>query len=108
MVYFSITLMFELIHVIIIFFVIICYLQIMCIKMSSLYLQGYWESLLQQLKAYIARARLRERHQSKLRQKLDELKNQVSSIIYSIHAFRGEVSGHLYQGEDCLHSILGL
>jgi len=37
---------------------------------------GYWESLLQQLKAYIARARLRERHQSKLRQKLDELKNQ--------------------------------
>lgn len=41
---------------------------------------GYWESLLHQLKAYIARARLKERHQQKLRKKLAELKNQVNFI----------------------------
>eukprot|EP00795_Rhopilema_esculentum_P006206 gene6206-11611_t len=37
---------------------------------------GYWESLLQQLKAFIARAQLKERHQQKLREKLAELKKQ--------------------------------
>uniref|UniRef100_A0A8D0FUN0 Splicing factor Cactin n=1 Tax=Strix occidentalis caurina TaxID=311401 RepID=A0A8D0FUN0_STROC len=37
---------------------------------------GYWESLLQQLKAYMARARLRERHQDVLRQKLYKLKQE--------------------------------
>ncbi|XP_055956096.1 splicing factor Cactin isoform X2 [Patella vulgata] len=37
---------------------------------------GYWESLLQQLKAHMARTRLRERHQDVLRQKLHELKRE--------------------------------
>ncbi|XP_018425976.1 PREDICTED: cactin [Nanorana parkeri] len=37
---------------------------------------GYWESLLQQLRAYMARARLRERHQDILRQKLFKLKQE--------------------------------
>ncbi|KAG2464253.1 CATIN protein, partial [Polypterus senegalus] len=37
---------------------------------------GYWESLLQQVKVYMARARLRERHQDVLRQKLYKLKKE--------------------------------
>lgn len=39
---------------------------------------GYWESLLQQLKAHMAKTRLRERHQEVLRQKLFKLKQEVS------------------------------
>ncbi|GJQ80795.1 putative conserved mid region of cactin [Trypoxylus dichotomus] len=35
---------------------------------------GYWESLLSQLKAHMARARLRDRHQDSLRRKLEVLK----------------------------------
>lgn len=35
---------------------------------------GYWESLLSQLKAHIARARLRDRHQENLKKKLEVLK----------------------------------
>ncbi|CAN8212615.1 unnamed protein product [Coccothraustes coccothraustes] len=37
---------------------------------------GYWESLLQQLKAYMARARLQKQHQDMLRQKLYKLKEE--------------------------------
>ncbi|KAK2822273.1 hypothetical protein Q5P01_022338 [Channa striata] len=37
---------------------------------------GYWESLLQQVRVYMARARLRERHQDVLRQKLFKLKQE--------------------------------
>lgn len=37
---------------------------------------GYWESLLQQLKAHTSRTRLRERHQEVLRQKLFKLKQE--------------------------------
>ncbi|KAI8481879.1 hypothetical protein Bbelb_404110 [Branchiostoma belcheri] len=37
---------------------------------------GYWESLLQQLKAHMARARLRDRHQETLRRKLFQLKQE--------------------------------
>lgn len=37
---------------------------------------GYWESLLQQLKAHMARQRLRERHQDELRRKLFKLKQE--------------------------------
>ncbi|CAM9802749.1 unnamed protein product [Lampetra fluviatilis] len=37
---------------------------------------GYWEGLLQQLRAYTARARLRERHQDILRLKLFRLKQE--------------------------------
>ncbi|XP_014290251.1 splicing factor Cactin [Halyomorpha halys] len=35
---------------------------------------GYWESLLSQLKAHMARARLRDKHQENLKQKLELLK----------------------------------
>ncbi|CAO2629830.1 Cactin [Lemmus lemmus] len=37
---------------------------------------GYWESLLLQLRAHMARARLRERHQDVLRQKMLKLKQE--------------------------------
>ncbi|KAJ3595478.1 hypothetical protein NHX12_004781 [Muraenolepis orangiensis] len=37
---------------------------------------GYWESLLQQVRVFMARARLRERHQDVLRQKLFKLKQE--------------------------------
>nr|XP_022328674.1 cactin-like [Crassostrea virginica] len=37
---------------------------------------GYWESLLQQLKAHMARTRLRERHQENLKLKLQKLKQE--------------------------------
>ncbi|XP_058057837.1 splicing factor Cactin [Anopheles bellator] len=37
---------------------------------------GYWESLLSQLKAHMARARLRDRHQDNLRSKLELLKKE--------------------------------
>lgn len=37
---------------------------------------GYWESLLSQLKAHMARARLRDRHQDNLRTKLELLKRE--------------------------------
>ncbi|XP_031416097.1 cactin [Clupea harengus] len=37
---------------------------------------GYWESLMQQVRVYMARARLRERHQEVLRQKLYKLKQE--------------------------------
>lgn len=41
---------------------------------------GYWETLQHQLKAHIARARLREFHQTMLRKKLEELKKQKSEM----------------------------
>jgi len=37
---------------------------------------GYWESLLSQLRAFMARARLRERHQDVLKKKLVQLKEE--------------------------------
>lgn len=37
---------------------------------------GYWESLLSQLKAHMARARLRDRHQENLKMKLELLKRE--------------------------------
>ena len=40
---------------------------------------GYWESLVQQLKAHMAKTRLRERHQEVLRQKLFKLKQEVGA-----------------------------
>jgi hypothetical protein len=39
---------------------------------------GYWESLLAQLKAHMARARLRDRHKQVLYEKLNSLKKEVS------------------------------
>lgn len=41
---------------------------------------GYWESLLSQLKAHMARARLRDRHQENLRNKLEMLKREQVEI----------------------------
>ncbi len=37
---------------------------------------GYWESLLSQLKAHMARARLKDKHQENLRLKLEQLKQE--------------------------------
>lgn len=37
---------------------------------------GYWESLLSQLKAHMARARLKDKHQDNLRLKLEQLKQE--------------------------------
>lgn len=41
---------------------------------------GYWESLLSQLKAHMARARLRDRHQANLKAKLELLKREHEEI----------------------------
>lgn len=42
---------------------------------------GYWESLLSQLKAHMARARLRDRHQDNLRKKLQVLKAEQKVAV---------------------------
>jgi hypothetical protein len=42
---------------------------------------GYWESLLSQLKAHLARARLRDRHQEILKHKLELLKQEQEENI---------------------------
>ncbi|CAH0552011.1 unnamed protein product [Brassicogethes aeneus] len=44
---------------------------------------GYWESLLSQLKAHMARARLRDRHQDSLRRKLQVLKAEQAVVVPS-------------------------
>ncbi|XP_067665773.1 splicing factor Cactin-like [Haliotis asinina] len=60
---------------------------------------GYWESLLQQLKAHMARTRLRERHQDVLKQKLNALKREQgidSEPLFPVlqDDSRGSASGH--------------
>ena len=45
---------------------------------------GYWEALLQQLKAHLARARLRDRHQAMLRKKLFQLKVEVIRQVHLV------------------------
>lgn len=42
---------------------------------------GYWESLLSQLKAHMARARLRDRHQESLKRKLQVLKAEQAVTV---------------------------
>lgn len=42
---------------------------------------GYWESLLSQLKAHMARARLRDKHQENLKQKLEILKREQEESL---------------------------
>uniref|UniRef100_A0A1B0GHV9 Splicing factor Cactin n=2 Tax=Lutzomyia longipalpis TaxID=7200 RepID=A0A1B0GHV9_LUTLO len=42
---------------------------------------GYWESLLSQLKAHMARSRLRDRHQENLKHKLELLRQEQSQIV---------------------------
>ena len=46
---------------------------------------GYWESLLSQLKAHLARARLRDKHSENLRKKLEMLKAEQNKeeALYS-------------------------
>jgi len=46
------------------------------------FISGYWESLLQQLKAHMARTRLRERHQDELRRKLFRLKQEARLLSF--------------------------
>lgn len=52
---------------------ILTVLIFLCLGGSSLDI-GYWESLLSQLKAHMARARLRDNHQELLKKKLYNLK----------------------------------
>lgn len=52
---------------------------------------GYWESLLSQLKAHMARARLRDRHQENLRHKLEMLKAE-QGVAVSENEEAGNVS----------------
>lgn len=53
---------------------------------------GYWESLLSQLKAYMARARLRDKHQEILRQKLEILKQEQIAITGNVKIENDEPS----------------
>lgn len=64
---------------------------------------GYWESLLQQLRAHMARARLRERHQDVLRQKLYKLKQEQgveSEPLFPILKQEPQSPGHSPEPED--------
>lgn len=64
---------------------------------------GYWESLLQQLRAHMARARLRERHQDVLRQKLYKLKQEQgveSEPLFPILKQEPQSPGHSLEPED--------
>ncbi|EEB15484.1 paramyosin, putative [Pediculus humanus corporis] len=56
---------------------------------------GYWESLLSQLKAHMARARLRDRHQDNLRHKLEMLKAEQGVAA----------TGEDYEDADQLNTI---
>lgn len=49
---------------------------------------SYWEALLQQLRAHMARARLRDRHQAMLRKKLFQLKVEVSCVLRMLSLFK--------------------
>ncbi|XP_049732343.1 splicing factor Cactin isoform X1 [Elephas maximus indicus] len=64
---------------------------------------GYWESLLQQLRAHMARARLRERHQDVLRQKLYKLKQEQgveSEPLFPILKTEPPSPGHSLEPEE--------
>ncbi|XP_008581116.1 PREDICTED: cactin [Galeopterus variegatus] len=64
---------------------------------------GYWESLLQQLRAHMARARLRERHQDVLRQKLYKLKQEQgveSEPLFPILKQEPQSPSHSLEPED--------
>jgi hypothetical protein len=64
---------------------------------------GYWESLLQQLRAHMARARLRERHQDVLRQKLYKLKQEQgveSEPLFPILKQEPASPGHSLEPEE--------
>ncbi len=60
---------------------------------------NYWESLLSQLKAHLARARLRDKHKDNLRKKLQMLKaEQMTTAPTSGKS--GELSDHHDEGEQ--------
>lgn len=53
---------------------------------------GYWESLLSQLKAHMARARLRDRHQENLKDKLELLKQEQEESCLKVDQYKHEDS----------------
>lgn len=53
---------------------------------------GYWESLLSQLKAHMARARLKDKHQYNLRSKLELLKQEQDVKLEAINAAKPSTS----------------
>lgn len=53
---------------------------------------SYWESLLSQLKAHMARARLRDKHQENLRQKLNILKNKTEENDNSVTTLTSKIN----------------
>nr|XP_036216135.1 cactin isoform X3 [Bactrocera oleae] len=53
---------------------------------------SYWESLLSQLKAHMARARLRDKHQVNLRQKLNLLKNKSEKNDNSVTSLTSNIN----------------
>lgn len=59
---------------------------------------GYWESLLSQLKAHMARARLRDRHQENLKMKLELLKREQEESFFkkeeTVVDENGSISDH--------------
>ncbi|KAI5709589.1 hypothetical protein M8J75_001464 [Diaphorina citri] len=59
---------------------------------------GYWETLLSQLKAHMARSRLRERHQQNLRRKLELLKAE-QGVIKTERDSESEGEGDREEGE---------
>ena len=61
---------------------------------------GYWESLLSQLKAHMARARLRDRHQGNLRKKLQVLKAQQGVAKVESEAEGSQASEQSAKPED--------
>ncbi|KAJ8924137.1 hypothetical protein NQ315_006921, partial [Exocentrus adspersus] len=61
---------------------------------------GYWESLLSQLKAHMARARLRDRHQESLRRKLQVLKAEQAVTMPQTSENVSETAGTGEQAEE--------
>lgn len=53
---------------------------------------GYWESLLSQLKAHMARARLKDKHQDNLRSKLELLKQEQDVKLEALNAAKPSTS----------------
>ncbi|KAK3727991.1 hypothetical protein QZH41_015937 [Actinostola sp. cb2023] len=67
---------------------------------------GYWESLLQQLQVFMAKARLKERHQKMLREKLVQLKQQASiPELWDSCGHRKPILLHLYAQLAALHFL---
>lgn len=65
---------------------------------------GYWESLLSQLKAHMARARLRDRHQDNLRHKLEMLKAQQGVAATGAEEETGDGAETTVKAETDSHS----